>query len=77
MYAGAINERYRVGGSDIEEKGFNELSSLGSIKVFSCSALLRSGSRDVVSLKYRATGISYYNVIVLCNNVCNKIVLNI
>ena len=65
MYAGATNERYRVGGSDIEGKDFNELSSLGSIKVFSCSALLRSGSRDVVSLKYRATEIPYYNVIVL------------
>ena len=51
LYAGTTNERYRVGGSDIEGKDFNELSSLGSIKVFSCSALLRSGSRDVVSLK--------------------------
>ena len=51
MYAGTTNERYRVGGSDIEGKGFNELPSLGSINVFSCSALLRSGSRDVVSLK--------------------------
>ena len=76
VYAGTTNERYRAGGSDIKGKRFNESPSLGSIKVSSCSALLRSGSRYVVSFnKDRATGIPYYNAIVLVsNNICNKIV---
>ena len=51
MYPGTANKRYKVGRSDTEWKDFNELPSLGCIKVFFCLALLRSGSHDVVNFK--------------------------
>ena len=73
MYAETTNERYRVGGSDIDGKGFNELSLLGSIKVFSCLPLLRSGSRDVVELQ--ENGISLF--IVSNNYICYIEFLNV